>query len=134
MVDALRRSHRMVRPDGLVVDLHPSAWPASVEVGNTTTGYVFSPDARDRHADAGVALATIIDERLLQIDEAATFTFYTYGDTIEELRDYIEENWRDSRLEAHTIERTREALRHAAGARPRTREEVHITRLRPRYD
>ena len=66
-------------------------------------------------------------------DQATTFTFYTYGDTIEELRDYIEENWRDSRIADRTVERTREALRHAAGVRPRTREVVHVTRLRPHH-
>src|SRR3954471_6412077 len=134
MVDALRRAHRMVKPDGWVIDLHPSASPATVEVGGSTTGHVESPDAKARHAAAGVALGVTVSEGLFSIDQATTFTFYTYGDTIEELRDYIEENWRDSRIADRTVERTREALRHAAGVRPRTREVVHVTRLRPHHD
>jgi hypothetical protein len=132
MVDALRRAHRMVKPDGVVVDLHPSASPAAVEVGATITGHIVSPDAKDRHAAAGVALGAVLDARLFAVDGTTTFTFHTYADAIDELREYVEENWRDSRIEDDTVDRTREALRHSPRARPRTREEVHITRLRPR--
>jgi len=133
MVDALNRAHRMVKAGGLVVDFHVSASPSPVEVGDTTTGHVISPDAELRHAAAGVALATSVDEGLFAVEEATTFTFYTYGNTIDELRDYIAENWRDSRIDQRTVDATREALRGAPGVRPRIREEVHVTRLRPRY-
>jgi hypothetical protein len=133
MVDALRRAHRMVKPDGFVLDLHPSVTPASVEVGGATTGHIVSPDAKLRHAAAGVALAAVIDERLFSVDQAARFTFYTYADSIEELREYIAENWRDSRIEDRTVDLTRAALRGTRGVRPRSHEEVHIARLRPRH-
>jgi len=133
MVDALRRAHRLVKPDGFVIDLHPPAAEASVEVGQTVAGHVEAADAKLRHAAAGVALATIVNEGLFAIEETTTFTFCTYADTSEELRDYIEENWRDSRIDQPTVDRAREALCHARGARPRTHEEVHVTRLRPLY-
>jgi len=131
MVDALRRAHGMVKPNGWVVDLHPSAAPAAVEVDGRTTGHIEAADAPLRHAAAGVALATVIDEGLFAIDRTTTFTFYTYGDGIEELREHVEAHWRNARIDDRTVERTRQALRDAAGARPRAREEVYVTRLHP---
>jgi hypothetical protein len=131
MVDALRRAHRIIKPAGCVVDLHPSAARASVEVADRRTGYVEAGDAPLRHAAAGVALAATIDEGLFVIDYASVFTFYTYGDTIEELREYVEENWREGRIDDETVRRTREVLRDGPAARPRIREEVRLTKLRP---
>jgi len=131
MVDALRRAHRMLKPNGCVVDLHPSASPASVEAAGTSTGAIDAADAVLRHAAAGVALSSAIDEGLFAVDQTLVFTFYTYGETIEELRDHVAENWRNARIDDETVDRTRQVLRDASGARPRIREAVHITKLRP---
>ena len=83
----------MVNPNGCVIDLHPSAARASVEVHGNNTGHVDAGDAPLRHAAAGVALAAAINEGLFAVDRALVFTFYTYGDSIEELRDYVVENF-----------------------------------------
>jgi hypothetical protein len=131
MVDALRRAHRMVKMNGCVVDLHPTAALTPVEVGARRTGRVDAGDAPLRHAAAGAALATVVRDGLFAVERAFGFTFHTYGDTVEELRDYIVENWRNARIDAETIDRTREALRGAAGTRPRVREHVRVTKLRP---
>jgi hypothetical protein len=131
MVDALRRAHAMVKPGGCVVDLHPTAEIASVEVGAHATGVVDGGDAPLRHGAAAAALATVLDAGLFTVDRAVEFTFYTYGDTIEELRDYIVENWRNGRIEDTVVRRTRDALRDAPGTRPRVREQVRLTKLHP---
>jgi len=130
MVDALRRAHAAVRPRGWVVDLHPTAVPASIQVGASTTGEVEAADAPQRHAHADAALAAAIADRLFAVDRTVEFTFFTYGDTLDELHDYIVENWRNARLGEETLRRTREALRAAPGTRPRAREQVRATRLR----
>src|SRR6185295_3808450 len=130
MVDALRRAHRMLIRDGCVVELHPSATRASVDVGGWNTGYVDAGDAPLRHAAAGVAVATAIQEGLFVVDREVVFDFHTYGDSIEELRDYVVENWRDGHIDDDTVERTRQMLSDAApGTRPRLRERVHLTTL-----
>jgi len=131
MVDALKRAHRMVRPDGCLLDLHPTAVAASMQVGAVTTGLIDAGDAPLRHAAAAAALEAVVDLGLFTVDRACELTFYTYGDTVEELRDYIVENWRSARVSAGTIDRTRQALRGAPGARPRVLEHVRATRLRP---
>jgi hypothetical protein len=132
MVDALRRAHRAVTPAGVVVDLHPSAAPAVVEVGDRLTGYVDVVDGRRRHAAADAAIATAVSEGLFAIERTVAFPFHTHADTIDELREYIEEHWRDAQLDEATVSRSREAARAFAGARPRSREQVILTILRPR--
>jgi len=95
MVDALKRAHRMVALDGCILDMHPTDAPATVQVGALTVGLVDSGDAISRHAAAETALTTVVDAGLFDVANIVDFKFYTYGDTIEELRDYIAENWRD---------------------------------------
>jgi hypothetical protein len=132
MVDALRRAHRIVQPRGRVIDLHPAAAPAAVEVGSERTGHVDAGDAPLRHAAAGVALARIVDAGAFAIERTFEFAFHTYGDSIDELREYIEENWREGTIDAETVSRTRQALRANPHVnQPRVREQVCITKLRP---
>ena len=132
MVDALRRAHRIATPEGAVVDLHPSASSAAIEVGDRVTGDVITGDAPLRHAAAGAAIATVVAEGLFSLETVVEFPFYTYGDSIEELRESIEENWRDARVEEDTMARTRELMQQCSGARPRARERIILTLLRPR--
>jgi hypothetical protein len=133
MVDALKRAHRMLSLDGCILDIHPTDAPASVQVGALTVGSVESGDAIRRHAAAGTALTTVVDARLFDVAGIVAFNFYTYGDTIEELRDYIAENWRDARIDEHTVEAARSAISAApTGVRPRTLEQVRLTTLRRR--
>jgi len=85
-----------------------------------------------RHAAAGAALRTAIDEGLFDGTATVDFDFNTYGDTIEELRDYIVETWRNARIDEETVRRTRAALGAApAGLRPCVLERVRLTTLRP---
>jgi len=132
MVDALRRAHRIVTADGIVVDLHPSASPAVVEIGDCLTGSVAVVDGQRRHAAADAAIATVVREGLFAIERRTEFAFHTHADTIDELRDYIEENWRDARVDEATVGRTRAAARELPGERPRAREQVILTVMRPR--
>src|SRR4051794_6244689 len=131
MVDALRRAHRLVRPCGCVIDLHPTVHPAVVEVESQITGEVDTDDGPLRHAAAGAALEAVVSAGLFAIEHATEFAFYTYADTVDELRDYIEENWRSARIAEAVVHRTNDALLRAPGARPRVREDVRLTRLRP---
>jgi len=130
MVDALRRAHRIAAPSGVVVDLHPSSSPAVVEVGAFVIGDVDSPQGPRRHAAADAAIAAAVDAGWFAVTRVVEFSFYTHADTIEELRDFVAEHWHDARIDDATVIRTRERMR-GAGARPRTRERVILTILRP---
>src|SRR3954452_13379247 len=131
MVDALRRAHRLLRPRGCLVDLHPTAARASVEVATQVIGDVDADDGPLRHAAAGDALTSVVDAGFFVVERSFEFDFYTYADTIEELREYVEQNWLHARIDGAIVRRTNEALFGAPGVRPRVREQVRLTRLRP---
>jgi hypothetical protein len=128
MVDALRRAHRYLAPGGSLIDLHPSAMPPAVEIGLADVGGVDSPDASRRHAAADAALAAVAADGLFAVQREISFDFYTYGDSIEELRDYVADEWRDSRIAADVVARARAALECAPGGTVRLRERVHAAR------
>lgn len=130
MVDALRRAREFLVTSGSIVEIHPTATMARVEVGSTIVGVVEAGDAPRRHEAATAAVTSAVAEGFLRIERAGEFDFYTYGDSAEELAEYIEENWRNARIDAGTVARTREALLAAPGARPRVLERVRLTILR----
>jgi hypothetical protein len=129
MVDALRFAHRLLPPGGFVLDLHPTASNVTVEVGASVTGFVDLGGGLRRHAAAARALTRSVATHLFTVERTLTFDFFTYGDSIDELRDYIAENWREARIGNAAVERARDALRDAPGVRPRVREHVQVTRL-----
>src|SRR5262245_28724754 len=132
MVDALRRAHRMLARDGYLVDIHPTDAPAVVEVGDLDVGPLDTGDASARHAAASGALIASVAARLFESITVLEFDFCTYGDTIDELRDFVAQTWRSSRIGEPTVEAARAALAAAEhGVRPRTRERVQLTTLRP---
>ena len=130
MVDALRRAREFLRPGAWIVDIHPTAAIARIEVGATVIGPIESGDAPLRHQAAADALESVVRQGLLRVERSASFDFYTYGDSIEELADYIEENWRNARVPAEIVGRARETLLTAPGAKPRVLERVQLTVLR----
>lgn len=103
-----------------------------MEVSGVATGRVHAGDAPARHAAAAAALAAVVADGLFLVDGVVDLDFYTYGDTVGELRDYIVENWRNARVDRETVDRTRDALRAAPGVRPCVREHVRVTKLRAR--
>jgi len=129
MVDALRLARRLLPPGGFVLDLHPTASSVAVEVGGCVTGFVDLGDGLRRHAAAAHALARSIATQLLTLERTLTFDFFTYGGSVDELRDYIAENWREARIPDAVVERTRDAVRDAPRIKPRVREHVQVTRL-----
>jgi hypothetical protein len=132
MVDALRRAHRMAATDGFVIDVHPTDAPAVVDVGDLEVGPLDAGDASSRHAAASDALTAAVAARLFERIAVVEFDFHTYADTIDELRDFIAQTWKTTRIGEPTVEAARAALAAAeSGVRPRTRERVQLTTLRP---
>ncbi len=129
MVHALRHAHRIVRPTGLVVDIHPTPEPAAIFVGEARAGFVDSPAGSARHQAAEDALVIAFGEGIFLREDTVEFDFHTYGDSIDELREFILANWRDTAIGDDTIARARSLS--ANGQRPRVRERVSMSRLRP---
>src|SRR5262245_2356877 len=126
MVDALRRACGYLAPSGCVVDVHPTAALARLEVGELIIGPIDAGDAPLRHEAATAAVSAVVAEGFVTVEHFSEFEFYTYGDSAEELAEYIEENWCDARIDKAAVRRAREAMRAAPGAKPRVLEHVRI--------
>jgi len=136
MVDALCRTRGWLKPDGRLIDLRPAHTIPDVVIGSderaTVVGVlVVEAERHERHAAADNALDDVLRRQLFALEELREFAFLRHADTAEELRDYIAERWKQTRLDDTTCVRTAAALRDQAGARLWLRERVAMRRLRP---
>jgi len=137
MVDALDRAQRWLKRGGCLIDLRPAHTIPEVVVGADEHARVVGvltveAERHQRHAAADSALGHVLDRQLFVLEEAREFVFHRYADSAEELRDYIAEKWKQTRLDDATCLRTAAALDNDAGARLWLRERVAFRRLRPR--
>jgi hypothetical protein len=130
MVDALRRAREWVTPQGCVIDVHPTAIPAILEVGNRRIGALAGGDAPERHARASEAVTSAIDAGLFTVAAEVDFLFYTYGDSIGELRDFIADHWRSTRITEELVEQVESLRADPSAGSPRVVERVRLTALR----
>lgn len=130
MVDALRRVHGLVTPQGVVVDLHPTADRAVLLVGDTVAGVVESDAGARRHQAATDAIAVAVDNGWFVVEEPSTFDFLTWADTVDELCDFVLAHWRDTAIAPDTVSRARALA--GPSMKPHVRERVAACRLVPR--
>ena len=139
MVDALKRTRRLLKPGGWLVDIHPTADPAHVEVGTTDrfilVGDLFEPDEtsgpRRRYADADAAVATVVAAQLFSVNATRRFSFRRYADTVDELSESVKGKWKGAYLTPETLRRASHELSATPGAMVWLREEVGIAKLAP---
>jgi hypothetical protein len=81
MVPALEEAHRLLGPRGTVMDIHPVARAAEVEV-HTAGDVVF-------HADD--ALATVVARGLFVAERCSEFDFRVYAPSARDLREFLAE-------------------------------------------
>ena len=140
MVDALNRVRRWLRPQGRLVDIRPTPEPAHLEV-RIATQIVSVGDLEDhgagsgprtRHAQADAALASAMASGWFVLEERREFSFLRHADTVVAMRDHVEATWKDAGLDEATLERAAALLRAHSEADLSLREQVAMSRLRPR--
>ncbi len=139
MVHALEKIRRLLEPDGVLIDIHPTPEPSSIEVriGKRTipAGWLHESDDYAEYEAADDALARAAQRGLYVVERQGTFAFVTYADTVAELRDYVAEEWEEARVDdvtamraeelMSTVERDKEVI---------LREPVRVARLRPIFN
>lgn len=100
MVHALNEIHRVLIPNGTLIDLRPmlDRWPIEVisikevlEVGQVTD--LLEPLSDDQAANQALEDAEMRGWFLREREDL--FPFYYYWDTPREMQEYIDENWND---------------------------------------
>jgi hypothetical protein len=134
MVHALEEIHRLLKPDGCLIEIHPVLETPLVKVYNGSTvlfagpypGYDYEEDLRQ----AEIALQQIVQRGLFVIERSSEFNFLTYGSSVTELQDFWVEA--TEAREAELYDQVEEVMQAAEeGATVAFHERVRISRLQP---
>lgn len=136
MVDALHRARDLLSDSGVIIDMHPTPDGAVLMIGGedsdgTPMGILEAASTWERHANADAAVKKAAASGALIATSTREFWFRRYGESVDELAEFVRQKWTDAYFTAATVGRAR----HAHGARPELsvwfEERVRITRLEP---
>lgn len=145
MVHALKEAHRLLKPVGKLIDIHPVATPSVIEIHHgKQIDAVGNLMVRQWYVDfqqADQALKQVVEERLFTIEWEDEFESFTYYESSEEMHTaFIQEIQTFARDSASIAEskpiveelsaRANQLLRSAGnGAKLIRRERTHISRM-----
>jgi SAM-dependent methyltransferase len=94
MVHALEEIHRLLRPDGVLIDIHPAREAPLVEVhadGRIVVTETYPRAHGDDLVQAEEALSESVRTGVFAEEAVRAFEFMTYGSSVAELRAFFEE-------------------------------------------
>ena len=147
MVHALEEIHHLLKPNGVLIDIHPVSEPSSIEIHQPgkvdLVGRLSVRQWCFEFEQADIALAEIVKRRMFTVERNALFDLPTHYSSAAELgtdlKESVEVFARDAQaaieplphIEALTA-RAEELMRAAvSGAELIVHERTHISRLRP---
>ena len=145
MVHALEEIHRLLKPDGVLIDIHPVSEPSPIEIHqNGKIDLVGNLTVRQWCVDfelADKALTEIVQHGIFAVEQKGIFDILTYYDSAAEMGTAFKESIRkyarnaNSEVEevphAEALTAQAEELLQAAGSEAMLvlREKDHISRL-----
>ena len=103
MVHALEKIHRLIKPGGCLIDIHPSGEPPSLEVQAgtrvTLAGWLHESDDYVEYGYADEALARVVESGLFRVERQGTFEFVMRADSLADLRAFLAEGWEDASID-----------------------------------
>jgi hypothetical protein len=91
MVHALEEIHRLLRPDGMLVDIRPFAEPSIIKV-IAGDQILFAEPKRETDPesvlDSDRAMEEILERKLFVVVRAQDFDFFSYSSSATELREF----------------------------------------------
>ena len=100
MVHALKQIHDLLKPEGHLIDIHPTGELATfirpLDGYEHFVGYLRETDDYIEYQQADEALETAVSKGLFQIKETKAFDFHTYANSFETLKTFLKENWSDA--------------------------------------
>jgi SAM-dependent methyltransferase len=147
MVHALQEIRRLLKPRGILIDIHPvpvaPLYEVHAEGGVRFAAAVPGYDGDEDVVQADKAVVRSLKRRVFVLEDRREFDFLTYGSTVKELLDFVEESsafhqaegTEDEPLSSEEeafFDRLEESHRSAgAGAEVAVRERGRASRLRP---
>jgi hypothetical protein len=135
MVHALEIARALLKPDGLLIDIHPNGTPPPIEVhvgGEVQlAGYLEETNDFVEYFQADDAMRDVTGRGLFKLEREGLFTFMLHAPTIMALADHLEAEWSDAVLREDTIERAAELMGEPGkGKEIVLRESIRIARFR----
>ncbi len=135
MVHALEHIRSLLKPGGVLIDIHPNEkqTPVVVRCGDAleTVGLIHEDDDYAEYRQANAALTDVLGRGLYTHERAGEFTFVTHAASIDDLRGYLAEEWKDAIVDDTTERSARRLMSACAEANEvQIRETLSITRLR----
>jgi hypothetical protein len=146
MVHALEEIHRLLKPGGELIDIHPVAEHSSIEIHQNgeidLAGYLEVHQWCVDFEQADNALAEIVQRGMFTIAQKSMFDTLTYYDSATEMstsfKEEIDKYAREAEAAGEAVPhaealaaRTEELMQDAgSGAKPIRRERNHISRLK----
>ncbi len=115
MVHALQHIHRILYPNGLLINIYPLPIPHLIEVHTleTDTKIGWATDKTDFETKrlAFNALAKVVEEGLFILEDERTLDYNIYVDDLNEFWKWLTEGWESIVVSEGTIQRTEEVFR-----------------------
>ena len=114
MVHALEKVQQLLKPNGILLDIHPTIEPAALTVRLREqlipAGWVNESDDYVEYEWADEALQHVVDNEHFVLEHAGTFEFVWHADSMHDLRAYLAEEWKDAIIDDLTAMRIEELL------------------------
>ena len=135
MVHALQTIQRLLKPGGFLIDIHPSTSRpeiiARTQAGTQFIGYLEETDGLIEYVQAEAAVEQSIQEGIFRLEYRDQFTFTNYTETIQSLKNYLSEKWKDAILTPQVLEKAQALQNGPSGVEEILLvEQVRIARLR----
>ena len=115
MVHALQKIQRLLKSGGILLDIHPTNEPAAVAVRLREqiipAGWIAESDDYVEYEWADAALQNMADNRHFTLERVGTFEFIWHADSMNDLRTYLAEEWKDAIIDDVTAMRIEELLK-----------------------
>jgi hypothetical protein len=115
MVHALEKIHELLKPEGMLLDIHPTNEPAALAVRLLEqiipAGWVNESDDYVEYEWADEALQRVVDSERFAVERVGTFEFVWHADSMVDLRAYLAEEWKDAIIDDVTAMRVEELLK-----------------------
>lgn len=121
MVDALKNIHKLLKPNGRLIDLHPAdtILPIYVQNGSTAEA-VGTIDVAAKHVKyhlADAAIKQVVTERLFTLEQHKKVDFIIYFDSVNACQTYLAEEWSDAKVASETWQKLGELMRQGETAK-----------------
>jgi hypothetical protein len=115
MVHALEKIQQLLKPGGILLDIHPTNEMAAIAVRLREQlipgGWLNESDDYVEYAWADEAVQQVVADRRFTLERSGTFEFVWHADTLNELRAYLAEEWKDAIIDELTAGRIEELLK-----------------------